>query len=229
VKLSALSALTLLAAGCTPKNPETQNTGAKTDALQATYGAKNIYLWSRRVKSETNPDTWNSCWYYRETVSADGLDDRGAMLTSIRDNEMSIPDSAVSTQLSKIATEKLTLAGIEVIPCGLAAISLVTALHSAGLTLLAAGTTLVGSTNTCIKNSYNTALFIRSFQGSNDALVSLAAGETTMGKKFKARKIEIEMFRDAIKRAKSLGYSERPACPKPPVFKEEIEKSGMDN
>jgi hypothetical protein len=224
-----IASLVLLALGITacepPKKPKTS--ASTPNVLESTYAAKKLYLWNRRVRSTADENVWNSCWYYREALQADGFSERDIMLNSQLMTEKSIADGHIAEQLHTIVKEKLINAGIEIVPCGISAVSLYLAFNTAGLTLLASGITMAGTANTCIKNAYNIATLLNEFGGAQDGITSLARDETGMGKKFPARKTETDMFLNAIKRAQQRGYQALPKCPKPTEFKDEIMRKGM--
>ncbi len=200
---------------------------ADTNALQANYGAKKIYFWNRRVQSAEDK-IWRSCWYYKESPPALGLSERDAMLSSVTLNTFSILDEHVNKQLGVIVRENLLNGGVTIIPCVAGTVALVAAVAgtagmAAWLLPISAAATLTG----CVRNMDEVVRVTNKWRGAADGLASLHDGKTGMGKKFQVGKTEIDMFRDAIKRAASLGYEAKPECQKPSGFKSEILSRGM--
>jgi hypothetical protein len=214
-------------------NPE-QNT-SDTNALATTYGAKKIYLWNRRVQSP-HDNVWRSCWYYKEALPKDALPkeahaERQAMFESVSLNKFPLHDDHVRTALQNQFNTNLKQSGIEAIPCGLSAagfgVSISAAIGSGGLLSISTFLAGVGFVNICIEKASKIDLLVQKWTGSGDAITSLQNGETGMGKKILAKKIEVDMFREAIKTAVSLGYEAKGDCPEPKEFKEEIMAKGM--
>jgi hypothetical protein len=226
MRIALAALLTLGFTACEPAK-KAKTSESAPNVLQSTYAAKKLYLWNRRVRSTADNNVWNSCWYYREALQADGFSEREIMLNSQLMTEKSIADGHIAEQLHTIVKEKLINAGIEIVPCGISAVSLYLAFNTVGLTLLASGLTMAGTANTCIKNAYNITTLLNEFGGAQDGLTSLANGETGMGKKFPAHKTETDIFLSAIKRVRERGYQAPPNCPKPTEFKDEIMKNGM--
>lgn len=201
--------------GCKPKDVQSD---AQEQTLRATYGRKKIYFWSRGVRSDFD-NIWRSCWYYKEAPPSLGLSERDAILSSVRLNDFAIHNGHVEKQLENILREKLINAGAEFVPCGLATVSVGAAIASGGASAIAFGVSSAWMANNCIKNSINIAKYIRELRGSADGLVSLDKGETALGQTFDASKAEIDMFREAIRRARQLGLEDKVTCPKPNQLK----------
>jgi len=225
-RLFIVAALLLLQ-GCKKNVGDGANNDAGTSALQANYGAKKIYFWNRRVLSAED-NIWRSCWYYKEVPPALGFSEREAMLSSENLNTFSILDDHVNKQLGVIVRENLLNGGVAIIPCvagtvALGAAVVGTAGMASWLLPVSAAATLTG----CVKNFDEVVRVTNKWRGAADGLASLHDGKTGMGKKFQVGKSEIDMFRDAIKRAVSLGYEAQPKCAKPLKFEKEILQRGM--
>jgi hypothetical protein len=227
----AIAVLATSLAACKKDDvPTPDQSTAETNALAATYGAKKIYLWNRRTKSKED-NIWRSCWYYKEALPKDGLSERQAMYESVRLNRFSLHDDHVQRALRDQFAVNLRQVGIELIPCGLSVagfgVSIAAAIGSGGLASIGAFLAGAGLINVCIGKTANITLLTTKWTGSADAITSLQNGETGLGKKVSAKKSEVDMFREAIKTAVSLGYESNPECPEPKDFKDEIMSKGM--
>jgi hypothetical protein len=210
---------------------------SKENVLEGKYGAKRLFLWSRPVDAQNSKDA-RSCWYYKEATPAKALTGREALterealiealITSVKLNDFSLQDREVQIQLERLIKEKLIGAGADFIPCGLSAtstgISLAGLFASAGITSLAFGLSAAATANTCISNYDKIVTQVKAWKGASNAIGSLQKGETTLGDTYPASKWELDMYREAIKRAVSLGHELQPSCLTPKEFKNEINK-----
>lgn len=205
----------------------TPDDSSKENVLEGKYGAKRLFLWSRPVGAQNSEDA-RSCWYYKEATPAMALSEREALITSVKLNDFSLQDREVRIQLERLIKEKLIGAGAEFIPCGLSfastGISLAAGLASAGITSLAFGLSAAATANTCISNYDKIATKLKAWKGASSAIGSLQYGETTLGETYPASKWELDMYREAINRAISLGHDLQPSCLTPKEFKNEINK-----
>jgi hypothetical protein len=201
----------ILASGCLPRQKPTES---EEQTLTATYGRKKLYLWNKSFQSKKDK-IWRSCWYYKEAPPSLGLSERQALMSSVRLNEFAIHDGHVQKQLESILKERLINIGAEFVPCGLATVSVGAAIASGGASAVAFGVSSAWMANNCIKNTLNIAKLSGEFGGASDGITSLELGELSIGKKFEAKKMELDMFREAIRRARQLGLEDKEPCPKP--------------
>lgn len=195
--------------------------------LESSYGANKLYLWNRPADSSQDKIA-KSCWYYKEASSkSKTLDEKQAMIHSVRINSYAIPDAQIEQQLQKLLIEKLASVGGDFVPCGVSAVSLYTALQTAGVSAIAIGVNGTWAAHNCIKNTPKIIQALMEMRGASDGKVSLRNTGGEMGKKSDASKAELDIFRQAIKRAMSLGLESESPCPRPIEFRQEIERFGM--
>lgn len=204
-----LSAL-LLSVSCTPSK---ELSSSDEQTLTAQYGRKKLYLWNKSFRSKKD-SIWRSCWYYKEAPPSLGLSEKQALATSVRLNDYAIHDGHVQKQLENILREKLIHIGAEFVPCGLATISVGAAIASGGASAVAFGVSSAWMANNCIKNTINISRLSSEFGGASEGLTSLEQGELGLGKRFESKKMELDMFREAIRRARQLGLEDKEVCPK---------------
>lgn len=207
------------------KHSESQTPESDPKVLAGTYGANQLYLWNKRVQASDKK--WLSCWYYKEANPNRIENEKQAMIESVRLNHYALADTDVNTQLQHLVTEKFSAVGGDLMPCGISAVSVYAILQTGGFTALALGINASWAATNCVKNAPKIIDSFEKMRGASDGKISLANGETSMGKKYKAAKSELDMFREAIKRAVNLGRDSKEQCPKPIDFKSEIEKFGM--
>jgi hypothetical protein len=130
-------------------------------------------------------------------------------------NEYALHDGHVQKQLESIVREKLINIGAEFVPCGLASVSVGAAIASGGASAVAFGVSSAWMLNNCIKNTINISRLSGEFGGATEGLTSLELGELGLGKTFGSKKMELDMFREAIRRARQLGLEDKEQCPKP--------------
>lgn len=203
--------IALIWASCIPKATDVT---ADEQTLTATYGRKKLYLWNKSFQSKKDA-IWRSCWYYKEAPPSLGLSEKQAIATSVRLNDYAIHDGHVQKQLEKILRERLVNIGAEFVPCGLATVSVGAAIASGGASAVAFGVSSAWMANNCIKNTINISRLSGEFGGASEGLTSLELGELGLGKKFESKKMELDMFREAIRRARQLGLEDKEQCPKP--------------
>lgn len=207
--------------GCLSGKPD--QIASKEDTLEGKFGAKKLYLWSRPVDPKKS-GPGRSCWYYKEVSPAMELTEQDAFLSSVKLNDNSLKDSEISSQLDKLMKEKLTGAGVDSVPCVLGAISFGSIAATGGTAAIALGVTGGFLAHTCYTNSSAVLDKFNSWRGARDGVASLRLGETGLGKQYPATKWELDMYREAIRRALSLGYDLKPSCLAPKEFKQEILK-----
>ncbi|MEI8027374.1 MAG: hypothetical protein WCI18_13580 [Pseudomonadota bacterium] len=192
--------------------------------LESSYGANKLYLWNRPADSSQD-NIAKSCWYYKEASSkSERLDEKQAMIHSVRINSYAIADAQIEEQLQKLLIEKLASAGGDFVPCGISAVSLYVALQTAGTSAIALGVNGSWAAHNCIKNTPKIIQALMEMRGASEGKVSLRNGEGKVGKKSAASKAELDIFRQAIKRAMSLGLESESPCSRPVEFIEEIER-----
>lgn len=201
----------LLLVNCFPKSAENLS---DEQTLVAQYGRKKLFLWNKSFQSKRD-SIWRSCWYYKEAPPSLGLSERQALATSVRLNEYALHDGHVQKQLESIVREKLINIGAEFVPCGLASVSVGAAIASGGASAVAFGVSSAWMLNNCIKNTINISRLSGEFGGATEGLTSLELGELALGKTFGSKKMELDMFREAIRRARQLGLEDKEQCPKP--------------
>ncbi len=207
--------------GCLSGKPD--QITSKEDTLEGRFGAKKLYLWSRPVDPKKS-GSGRSCWYYKEVSPAMELTEQDAFLSSVKLNENSLKDSEISSQLDKLMKEKLLGAGVDFAPCGLSAVSFGSIVASGGTAAIALGVTGGFLALTCFTNKDAVLNKLKSWRGASDGVASLRLGEAELGKQYPASKWELDMYREAIRRAVSLGYDLKPSCLAPKEFKQEILK-----
>jgi len=208
---------------CYHSNPESVDSDPKV--LASSYGANKLYLWNRHLES-SHDKIPKSCWYYKEAhLKSEKLDEKQAMIHSVRVNNYAIADAQIEQQLQKLLVEKLASAGGDLVPCGISGVSFYMALQTAGVSALAIGVNASWAAHNCIKNTPKVIQALAEMKGASDGKISMRNGEGEMEMTSHASKPELEMFRQAIRRAMTLGLESETPCARPIEFQKEIERA----
>jgi len=213
-----------IVSSCKHSNQEPSDSDPKV--LASKFGANKLYLWNTPISSSQDK-TAKSCWYYKEAMPREELSEEQAMIQSVRLNTHAIADDQIEKQLQRLLMEKVAAAGGDLVPCGISAVSLAAALQTAGASAVVLGVNSAWAATNCIKNTPKVIQSLTELRGVADGKVALRNGEVAMGRKSNAGKAELDMFRQAIKRAINLGLESKIQCRKPIEFQSEIERLGM--